>query len=63
VILLEGEDDFLKEKAKKLPTEVIKGSHWLPADMERRLNDYNMANSINNFRNDDPDSFPLIRFF
>ena len=66
-VALEGTDQFLRDKARKLPTEVIVGQHWLPADMERRLTEYNDANSISKFRSEDTSVegffYPLIRFF
>lgn len=37
VILLEGNEEYIKQKIKELPEEIISGSHWTEEGMARRL--------------------------
>ena len=43
-IALEGDDATLAQRAKELPADVIEGSHWNDAGMNRRLKDYRARN-------------------
>jgi len=44
-ILLQGENDYLKNRVKELPEDKISGTHWNDADMERRIKAYRDANN------------------
>ena len=44
-MLVDGENDFLKQRVKELPQEVVEGTHWNDADMDRRLKEYRELNS------------------
>jgi hypothetical protein len=37
VIFLEGSEEFIRQKIKELPEEIISGSHWTEEGMARRL--------------------------
>lgn len=50
VIMLEGADEFLKEKAKKLPKEIMKDSHYYENHMDRRLAAWHDGNTIDDYR-------------
>ena len=72
VILLRGENEFLRSRAKTLKAEDNK--KWDPENLERRLVDYCDANDVTLFAkaNNDPmlghpkcpkHNYPLVRFF
>jgi hypothetical protein len=46
---LRGTDADLRSKAKKLDPHIVKGSHYVDQDMERRLHYYNEYNNIANY--------------
>ena len=50
VILLQADEEYLKEKAKKLPKEVMKDSHYYDNQMERRINTWNSGNDTADYR-------------
>ena len=50
VIMLEATDEFLKEKSKKLPTEIMKDSHYYENHMDRRLAIWHQGNTIDDYR-------------
>ncbi|CAI2386648.1 unnamed protein product [Moneuplotes crassus] len=50
VIILEATDEFLMEKAKKLPSEVMKNSHYYDNHMNRRLAAWHQGNTIDDYR-------------
>ena len=50
VIMLEGTDEFLQEKAKKLPNEIMKNSHYYENHMDRRLAAWHQGNTIEDYR-------------
>lgn len=50
VIMLEGPDEFLKDKAKKLPNEIMKNSHYYDNHMDRRLMSWHDGNTIDDYR-------------
>ena len=43
-ILLEGNNDFLKQRVKELPEETVSGTHWNDEGMTRRLKGYRESN-------------------
>lgn len=49
VIMLEGSDEFLKDKAKKLPNEIMKNSHYYENHMDRRLKAWHDSNTIDDY--------------
>jgi len=57
---------MINEKVDKIPSDILKTSHWMPDDLYRRLNSYNNDNSIDNFKlavNNSAIKFPMERFF
>ena len=57
VILIEAEDELLNARAKAIPEEKRKGTHYEPKEMKRRLAEYKQ-------RHDGSQGFPpLIAFF
>ena len=50
IIMLQAADDFLMQKAKKLPDEIMKNSHYYENHMERRLQNWHKGNSIDDYR-------------
>ena len=47
--MLRGTDEMIKERVGKLSNDELKKTHWKPDDLERRLNEYNENNSLDNF--------------
>lgn len=62
VILLMGSDYLLKEKARTLPSDVVKDSHYFAHDMERRLKAYNDFNSVELYSKEGSE-LPVVRYF
>lgn len=50
VILLQADDDFLYDKAKKLPNEIMIDSHYYETHMDRRLAVWNDGNTNKDYR-------------
>lgn len=52
----------MKEKARTLPSDVVKGSHYFAHDMERRLKAYNDFNSSELYAKEGGE-LPVVRYF
>lgn len=67
VVMLRGDEDFLKKRADNLPKEKTVGTHWNANDIERRFGEWNRLNSIFNYKLVDSNTkdiqFPLQRFY
>ena len=67
VVLLRGTRTQVDSIIGKLTNDELSKSHWMPVDLERRYNEYEGNNSINNFKNalNQPKNviYPTIRFF
>lgn len=50
VIFLQADDEFLQEKAKKLPKEIMKDSHYYENHMDRRMATWNEGNTNADYR-------------
>lgn len=50
VIIFESPDDHLKEKAKKLPKEIMKDSHYYENHMDRRIAAWRDKNASEDYR-------------
>jgi adenylate kinase len=50
VIMLYADDDELKDKARKLPKEVMKESHYYENHMDRRLQTFHETNDVKDYR-------------
>jgi adenylate kinase len=50
VVMFEAADEHLKEKAKKLPKEIMKDSHYYENHMDRRIAAWRDKNSAEDYR-------------